>query len=700
MTDFDRLHPAVCHHIVNSLGWDDLRPFQAAVIAPILSGGDNLVIAPTAGGKTEAALFPVLSRLLESDWRRLSILYICPIKALLNDLDHRLSRYFGLFGRRSALWHGDVAPSVRKRLQREPPDCLLTTPESLEVILTSKTVDHRAFLADVRVAIIDEIHAFAGDDRGWHLLAVLERISRIAGREVQRIGLSATVGRPDSLARWLRGGAGGACSVEAPSGETVDPADVTVDYVGSIENAAVVISRLHRGEKRLVFTDSRSKAERLGAALRRHGAEVFVTHGSLSPDERRRAERAFAARTDCVIVATSVLELGIDVGDLDRTIQIDAPSTVSSFLQRMGRTGRRAGMGRNMLFLALSDESLLRAAALVRLWEAGYVEPLTPPPLPYQVFSQQLMALALQEGGIGAEAWRGWIRGFCATAGLDPERIREIIRFMVETDLLWPEAGILWFGRKGEETFGHRHFMAVLSMVAGEPLFTVRHGGETLGSIHPLAFMPTAGKDPVILLAGRSWAVREIDWNRRVVHVESVSRPGTARWLGQGPAMGARLAGAIRDLIGSDEGSPRWSRRAKEKMAELRETVAWVESHRTVVHSGPGGTRWWTFAGDRANRVLGHLLKSALGIDARPGGLYLTFGETPAPATADRLPEALRDAWAAGISPPLDDDWLEGLKFSQCLPRKISREILEARLADPETVSKVLAQEVKWVREG
>ena len=196
MNPFDQLHPALQHHIVNSLGWRELRPFQEAAIAPLLAGQHQVILAPTAGGKTEAAFFPIMSRLLTSDWRGLSVLYICPIKALLNNLDMRLQRYCSLVGRRAALWHGDVGPSDRHRILRDPPDCLLTTPESLEAMLVSPRIDRRRLFADVRVVIIDEIHAFAGDDRGWHLLSVLERITRFAGRELQRIGLSATVGNP------------------------------------------------------------------------------------------------------------------------------------------------------------------------------------------------------------------------------------------------------------------------------------------------------------------------------------------------------------------------------------------------------------------------------------------------------------------------------------------------------------------------
>ena len=197
--------------------------------------------------------------------------------------------------------------------------------------------------ANLRAVIVDEIHAFAGDDRGWHLLSVLERITRLAGRELQRIGLSATVGNPELLIDWLAGPAKASASCFGPRRPAAAQAEVKLDYVGSLENAAVVISRLHRGEKRLVFVDSRARAEELGAGLRQLGITAFVTHSSLSQEQRRQAEDAFANRDDCVIVATSVLELGIDVGNLDRVIQIDSPTTVSSFLQRMGRTGRRAG---------------------------------------------------------------------------------------------------------------------------------------------------------------------------------------------------------------------------------------------------------------------------------------------------------------------------------------------------------------------
>ena len=262
------------------------------------------------------------------------------------------------------------------------PDCLLTTPESLEVMLVSAKTDNEVLFGRLRVVIIDEIHSFAGDDRGWHLLSILERLRKLAGVELQRVGLSATVGNPDGLLDWLAGHCEGPREVvQIPPSGPVSP-DVQVDYVGSLDNAAQVIARLHQGEKRLVFCDSRSRVEKLAAQLRAAGVETFASHSSLSLDARRQAEAAFAQSSNCVIVATSTLELGIDVGDLDRVIQIDSPTTVASFLQRLGRTGRRLGSQRNCLFLATHPEALLRAIAIVELWQKGYVEPIVPPRFP------------------------------------------------------------------------------------------------------------------------------------------------------------------------------------------------------------------------------------------------------------------------------------------------------------------------------
>lgn len=699
MSNFDLLNPALQHHIVNSLGWRELRPFQDEVIPSILAGEHHIILAPTAGGKTEAAFFPLLSRMLSEEWSGLSVLYICPIKALLNNLDLRLQRYSTLLGRSSTLWHGDVAATVRKKILRDPPDCLLTTPESLEVMLVSPNVDSQALLGQLRAVVVDEIHAFAGDDRGWHLLSVLERISRLAGREIQRIGLSATVGNPDLLVDWLAGSCRNPRRIFLPPpSSSPAPAEVKLDYVGSLNNAAVVISRLHRGEKRLVFLDSRARAEELGAELRQLGVTAFVTHSSLSPEQRRQAEDAFANRDDCVIVATSVLELGIDVGDLDRVIQIDCPPTVSSFLQRMGRTGRRSGAVRNCLFLATSDDALLQAAGLIDLWGSGYVEPIEPPAEPYHVLAQQLMALVRQERGLGRRTWLEWVRGVSAFAQMPAERIEQIVAWMLQQGLLWDEQGILGIGQQGEETYGRRNFMELLSVFTSAPLFSVLHGRQELGFVDQLTFLGKQDGPRILLLGGRSWRVTHVDWQRRVAYVEVSEDRGRSRWKGAGQGLGYRLSQAIKNVLASDESPSWWSQRAQEQLRQLRSECAWLRGDGTVVLSrSDGESEWWTFAGFRANACVVPALAEMTQSQVTYDSFTLRFASLVALADIQRAIESVPNRPADQLLPNVDEAALDGLKFNACLPKELGLHVLQVRTLDRSALELVQQQPVRFV---
>lgn len=330
MDAFDRLSPALQYQIANTLKWPGLRPVQELSTHAILDGHNCVVLAPTAGGKTEASFFPILSRMDAEDWRPVSVLYLSPIRALLNNQEPRVSRYAEMLGRRAFKWHGDTPQTQRKRFLRDPADVLLTTPESLEAMLMSAHVPARALFTGLQAVIIDEVHAFANDDRGAHLSAVLQRLSRFCARDLQRIGLSATVGNPEEILTWLNGDSQRTCSVVKPPLPPSSP-DVRLDFVQSVENAAHVITRLYKGEKRLVFADSRRDVEQIGSYLVDHGVRAFVAHGSLSAAQRRESEQAFEQGSDCVIVATSALELGIDVGDLDRVLQVDSPPAWPAF---------------------------------------------------------------------------------------------------------------------------------------------------------------------------------------------------------------------------------------------------------------------------------------------------------------------------------------------------------------------------------
>jgi ATP-dependent Lhr-like helicase len=670
---FARLHPAVQHHVVNTLGWHRLRPHQEDAIAPILDGAQVLVQAPTAGGKTESAVLPLLSRMLEERWGRPSVLYLCPIKALLNNLESRLALLSGIVGRTVGVWHGDVSQSARNRILRERPDILLATPESIEVMLVSRRVDHRSFLGGIRAVVIDEVHAFAGDDRGWHLLALLERLSALAREPLQRIALSATLSNPEELLHWLVGGRDIRSVVVRGTGTVVEP-DLRIDYVGSLENAATVISRLHQGEKRLVFCDSRRQVEELGQLLRSHGTRTFVSHSSLGVEERREAEAAFSQGSDCVIVATSTLELGIDVGDLDRVIQVNAPATVAGFLQRLGRTGRRAGAQRNCLFLATSTDGLLQACGLVGLWSTGYVEPVVPPPVPFPVMAQQLLAMVLQEAvGIERSVLHERLAAWCRTADIRHEELEATVEHLLATDVLFSDGPLLGISRKGERRYGARHFLELFSVFNTPPLVTVYHGLHEVGQVHPTSFRRTRDEPTLLTLAGRGWRVTHLDLERKRAWVEPADLRGRSRWLGSGAPMHFAMAQAIRDVLLHGLPSAYLSRRAQEALAALRSEYAWVGDAPTVLMLDPASDRcrWWSFAGDRYNQAIAERIRRP-GLRMSADGLGVTFLRgTGQDSVAAALVDAIRgaqDLVAAGPQAGVVEEAVRALKFAEAVP--------------------------------
>lgn len=692
----DRLHPVLTHHVVNTLGWRSLRPLQQEALEPVLEGRDAVLLAPTAGGKTEAAMFPLLTAMEEQGWRGLSVLYICPLKALLNNLAPRLENYASWLGRTVQVWHGDVGTGARERILRDPPDVLLTTPESIEAMLVSTKVDQRRFFRELHTVVVDEVHAFAGDDRGWHLLAVVERLTRLCGRPLQRVGLSATIGNPAELLTWLQGSGRGSRPATVVAPEQPAPTtevDVELDYVGSVDNAASVLAALHRGEKRLVFCDSRALVEKLGAALRERDVTTFLSHASLSMDERRRAESAFSDARDCVIVATSTLELGIDVGDLDRVIQINAPSTVASFLQRLGRTGRRAGTSRNCLFLALDERSLIWAAGLLRLWGRGYVEPVVAPPEPRHIVAQQFLARCLQDGAVGRGSWsQEW-------NGLAPfdRNAEPIITHLISENFVEQDGELLFIGPKAEQRFGRRHFMAMTAVFTAPPQFTVIEGRREIGRTDPSLLTDRVDGPRLLLLAGRSWRVTWIDWTRRRCFVEAADRGGRARWIsGLMDGRSFALTRSVRSVLLGDDPPVRLTERARTVLTDVRSAeLSTVHPGGPVIRDRGPDLRWWTWAGYRANATLAATLSDLTDGAQRFDDVSIRLRTD---VTVETWRGVTQDAAARLCLPAVDAEALNGLKFSAALPRRLAEATLAARLADLDGAAAVLCETTRFVR--
>jgi ATP-dependent Lhr-like helicase len=691
------------YHIVNTLGWRQLRPLQDHAIGPVLDGEHGMFLAPTAGGKTEAAAFPVFSRMATEEWRPLSVLYLAPLRALLNNLEPRLTQYAGFVGRRVGLWHGDTSQSARARMIGDPPDLLLTTPESLEAMLISRRVNERWLFPHLRTVVIDEVHAFAAADRGWHLLAVLERLTRLAGRDLQRIGLSATVGNPDELLDWLCGSSRLPRRIVNPPAESVAEPEVALDYVGTLSNAVTVINRLHRGEKRLVFVDSRRRAEELAHALGGLGTTVFVSHGSLGQEERRRSEQAFAEASNCVIVATSTLELGIDVGDLDRVIQIDSPPTVAGFLQRIGRTGRRPGTSRNALFLATSGESLLTAAGLLRLWASGYVEPAEPPAMPAHLVAQQVLALTLQEAdeGLPLSEWASWLGDPPVLGQAAMARAQEVVAHLLAEGWLFDDGGVLGPGPKAEKTIGQRNFLELMSVFVSDPLVSVRQGRVEIGQVPDLAITAALGMKPGpprLLLAGRSWKVNDIDWKRRVAQVDPADEKASVRFPGLAQPLSYELCQAVAEVLGGATLDPvAISTRAAAKLGELRDSMPRAQASRTLLVRDAEGLRWFTFAGLRANLELAARLDTLRSQITQRDNLSITLD-----------PDVGRESLEAARSSPtpslalahLVEDVAGALKLQNALPETLVRDIMVERLTDPDSVTKTALAPVDYLERG
>jgi ATP-dependent Lhr-like helicase len=666
--EFDQLHPAVQYHVVNSLGWSTLRPTQLAAIAPIHSGTHCLLLAPTAGGKTEAAAIPMLSRMLREEWPAASVLYICPIKALLNNLEQRLSYYAGLVGRRVEVWHGDVSQSRKQRALKDAPDILLTTPESIEAMLISTRVDQQAWFGNLRAVIVDELHAFAADDRGWHLRSVLHRLDQYLKRPLQRVGLSATVSNPQELLDWLA--PSGQRQVVGSASVSTD-AEVTIDHVASLENAATVIARLHRGQKRLAFCDSRSSAEQLSSMLRAHGVRTFLSHASLSASERRQAEAAFAEEKDCVIVATSTLELGIDVGDLDKVIQIDAPSTVSSFLQRMGRTGRRGDSKRNFLFLTTNDNAFLLALGITQRWSEAWVEAATPPAKPWPIVAQQAMVATLERGELPTHELTEVLAGcFPELAG---DEIASLVEHMVKGAYLDRSEAIVRVGPQLEREFGRGHYRDLLASFSGSMLLSGKHGSSEVGYIDPTV-VTGEPKDKLILLAGRSWRITGIEWSKKTVWLEPAKEGGKARWMGGARSLSREICQAIRTVLANGApGQITLSQRAKAALQFTRDDLGISPgTHFISSRQDQSDIRTWTFAGTRANRTLAR--------NASVSGSKVRFDALSVQAPLSLL------TTAEGERIELSDDELtalaETVKFASCLPRHLLEETVVARSFD------------------
>jgi len=609
---FARFPPRLQDAIASRLGWSSLRPVQELAGEAILDGTNAVVLAPTAGGKTEAAIFPALAQLMTEPPDGVGVLYVAPIKALLNNQSGRLATYTEMVGLRRFVWHGDVSQSARRTFLDDPAELLMTTPESLEVMLISSRVPVARLFADLRLVIIDEIHAMAGTDRGTHLMSVLERLADLSGHDVQRIGLSATVGNPDAILGWLQGSS-------AREGMVIDPPkeqarrELLVLHREEPADLARDAASMARGLKSLYFSQSRAGSEQTAERMRANGTHVFVHHSSVSREEREDAEANFAHGRDACICCTSTLELGIDVGDLDRVLQADAPDTVSSFLQRMGRTGRRAGQSANTSFFCGDPQTVLQAIALVELARDGWVEPVELNDRSWPVLVHQLLAMTLAHGGVAPERAWSLLSRVADFRGITRAEFDQVVDHMVRENYLDFESGRLSMGERAERTYDRKNFMEIYAVFSSPEYYTVVTAtGRELGSLDQ-AFVDRLVEDETsFLLAGRPWLVERIFHKDRRVRVLPAPRGKKPAWGGFAPQfLGFDLCQRMRAILVSDDDYPYLHPTAADALARQREDLGnLLRDADTPVFADDGALIWWTFAGGRINSTLKHALST------------------------------------------------------------------------------------------
>ena len=652
MSVFDRYAPFIQDFIYDH-EWESLRGIQVAAGEAIFNTEDHVLLtAQTASGKTEAAFFPILTEFWEDPPASVGAIYIGPTKALINDQFFRLTDLCEEADIPVWHWHGDVSASHKAKLMKKPSGILQLTPESLEAILMRRHSAVAKLFCDLRYVVIDEVHSLLRGDRGGQCLCLIERLSRMAGVDPRRIGLSATIGDPEAVGAFLAAGTGRRTIVprveepprtwrlsmehfyttgpQAPESlvRSRDGAEVQVVAVqeegpralppqsdnpdsrkadcssteispwapdepptdtapANADPGCAYIFNHTRGKKCLIFTNSREEAEDVCTVLRaycEHNGEpdrFLIHHGNLSAPIRESAEELMRDEaSDLSIVATATLELGIDVGRLERAFQIDAPFTVSGFLQRMGRTGRR-DTPPEMWFVMREDQpearaltpetipwKLLQGIALVQLYrEERWVEPPRLDRLPYSLLCHQTLAILASEGELTPAQLATRVLTLTVFRRVSTDDFRELLRFLLSHDYVEAtEAGGLIVGLAGERVTNNYKFYAVFQENVE---YTVRCDSQEIGT---LVAPPPPGEK--VAIAGHVWIVEEVDHKRHLLYVTQVKGRVPA-YFGECPGdINTRVLERMRQALDEHAPYPYLQENARARLAQARHVAA------------------------------------------------------------------------------------------------------------------------------
>ncbi len=613
MSVFDRYAPFIRDFIYRR-EWEALRGVQVAAAEAIFNTEDNLLLcASTASGKTEAVFFPILTLFSEDMPKSVGAIYIGPLKALINDQFTRLGELCDDAGIPVWHWHGDVAQSHKNKLLKNPSGILQITPESLEALLMHKHSYISKLFCDLRFIVIDEVHSLMRGDRGGQTLCLIERLSALAGVNPRRIGLSATIGDPQKTGEFISGGSGRGCVIpkiekkaerwrismehffirgpqaidDNKTSDALPVLDVKTDSAPlNADPGLGYIFEHTKNKKCLIFVNSREECEAVTTTLRQYceinkeDDRFLIHHGNLSASYRESAEEIMKDdEKNMTTVTTATLELGIDIGKLERAFQIDAPFTVSSFLQRMGRTGRRS-QPPEMWFVMREEMpearamlpttipwKLLQGIALVQLYiEERWVEPPKLDRLPFSLLYHQTMCTLASCGEMTPASLAKKVLSLSYFHRISKEDYKILLRHLIKTDQIQrTDEGGLIVGLAGERQTNSFKFYAVFQE---NEEYTVRSSSQEIGTI---VLPPPVGEK--IALAGHVWIVEEVDHKRHLVYCEQVKGQVPA-YFGQCPGdINTKVLKRMRKLLSEDTSFPYLMKNAVARLAQARHSA-------------------------------------------------------------------------------------------------------------------------------
>lgn len=696
--------------------WKGFSEIQLKAIPVILKGNDCIVEAPTAGGKTEAVLFPALTRAAGDKKESVQVLYLAPLRALLNDIEKRAEKYAGECGLKCFKWHGDVDQKEKIKQFLTPPHLLLTTPESLEAILLRKAGWTKLF-AHLEIVIIDEAHNFASGDRGGHLATLLERLERALNRQFQRIALTATVGNPDDMLRWLAGSnREPGIRVHVPSRLDKDRDyqvkffDSKMDDIEEMEKSHVrefkSLYELLPHRKSIVFCKSRKKTEELATAVQKmndivgskNRVKVRTHHSSVSKFYREAAEELIKIREESglqAVISTSTLELGIDIGELDQVIQVGSLVSSSSFLQRVGRTGRRAGKKQFFRGLCTSRKELLLLTAVVNLGLRGISEFLRLSRRAYHLLAHQLICLSLQNNGIRREeAWRILSGAYCFF-DITEHKFHELVETMVEEQYLRDVDGELIIGETGERVFLGSNWRRLFACFDSAAQYDVIEGKNQVGTLDA-AFVESLSVPFLFVLGGFEWEAEKVNTKSRQVLARRKEAGVAPRWHvfagSDVPRDVAMEAGRILFEKDFPDFLDIEARDGISAERDERRSVNWQEGKWVATFFEGGVLKLWTYAGDRINRTLALLLgqreygkavSTFENIEVKTESLdrdYMVEVINELLLQVKQMNSTQLDALNETLSQTVP--YYNFSKFSKCLPRHLSLEAMAEKSID------------------